>query len=47
MTKVNLPAVLEDTTEVLNSLTGALGVPRSVLASDEKIESAWGILPRV
>ena len=47
MTKVNLPAVLDDTAKVLETLTTALGVPRSVLASDDEIESAWAVLPRV
>jgi hypothetical protein len=47
MSKVYLPAVVNDTTKVLDTLTTALGVPRSVLASDEEIESAWGSLPSV
>jgi hypothetical protein len=42
-----LPAVLDDTTEVIDTLTSALGVPRDVLASDDEIESAWSSLPRV
>lgn len=47
MTKVNLPAVLGNTSSVLQVLTEALGVPRNILATDDEIESAWSTLPRV
>lgn len=45
MTDVKLPAILANTSSVLIALTDALGVPRSVLASDDSIETAWNILP--
>lgn len=47
MNDVNLPAVLDQTTPALTALTDALGVPRSVLASDQEIETAWNNLPSV
>jgi len=46
MSKVDLPAVLPSTSPVLDQLTKAFGVPRSVLASDEEIQHAWAELPR-
>ncbi len=46
MNEINLPAVIEDTTPVLQALTDALGVSRDVLASDDEIQAAWGNLPR-
>jgi hypothetical protein len=41
-----LPAVTTTVLPALSALTNALGVPRSVLASDEQIEYAWRDLPR-
>jgi hypothetical protein len=45
MTDVKLPAILANTSPVLIALTDALGVSRTVLASDESIETAWSMLP--
>lgn len=42
-----LPGVSEITAPFLDELTRSLGVPRSVLASDEQIEFLWEQLPRV
>lgn len=47
MNKVHLPAVVTTISPVLQKLTGALGVPRDVLASDEEIRHVWKSLPRV
>lgn len=47
MSKVELPAVIEQTTPALLSITEALGVPRTLLASDDEIENAWESLPRL
>ncbi len=44
---IKLPAVWKDTTPALNALTDALGVPRTILASDEEIQAAWKSLPSV
>lgn len=41
-----LPALLATVLPALDSLTTALGIPRTVLASDEEIEYAWRDLPR-
>lgn len=41
-----LPALLTTVLPALDSLTTALGIPRTVLASDEEIEYAWRDLPR-
>ncbi|WP_455928117.1 hypothetical protein [Pseudomonas capeferrum] len=41
-----LPALLTTVLPALESLTTALGIPRTVLASDEEIEYAWKDLPR-
>lgn len=38
MPKIVLPAIVD--------LVNALGIPRTVLASDEEIEFAWSNLPR-
>ena len=46
MNDINLPAVIGNTSPVLDALTQALGVPRDVVASDEEIQAAWGNLPR-
>lgn len=45
--EINLPAILPNISPSLRSLTEALGVPRSVLASDEEIEETWQRLPRL
>jgi hypothetical protein len=45
VTEVKLPAILTSTRPALLALTEALGVPRSVLASDDSIETAWNTLP--
>lgn len=47
MAKINLPAILDDTSNSLEQITTALGVPRDILASDDEIENAWINLPRV
>ncbi len=47
LTPVNLPAALERTGPTLNDITLALGVPRSVLASDPQIGQVWSQLPRL
>ena len=47
MSDLKLPAVIEDTTPALNALTKALGVPRTVIATDEEISYAWENLPRI
>jgi hypothetical protein len=41
-----LPSLPTTILPALNSLTAALGIPRTVLASDEEIEYAWRDLPR-
>jgi len=41
-----LPALPATVLPALTSLTTALGIPRTVLASDEEIEYAWRDLPR-
>lgn len=41
-----LPAIAETMLPALASLTSALGIPRTVLASDEEIQYAWRDLPR-
>ena len=43
---VNLPALPEQTSSEISSITSALGIPRDVLASDEEIAYAWRDLPR-
>jgi hypothetical protein len=47
MTQLNLPAVVNITGPMLTALTEALGVERSILASDEQIEHVWSNLPRL
>lgn len=47
MTDINLPAVTGSTLPVLDQLTQALGVPRTILASSGEIETAWTNLPGV
>lgn len=44
---IALPVVIKETCSVLGQLTKALGVPRSVLASDDEIEHVWADLPRL
>ena len=41
-----LPAMPSTVLPAINALTSALGIPRSVLASDDEIEYAWRDLPR-
>jgi hypothetical protein len=41
-----LPALLTTVLPVLSDLTTSLGIPRTVLASDEEISYAWRDLPR-
>lgn len=43
---VNLPALPNTVLPAIDELTTALGIPRSVLASQEEIEYAWKDLPR-
>lgn len=45
MTQVNLPAIVDTSSTALERITQALGVPRTVLASDEEIARAWERLP--
>lgn len=45
--KVQLPAVVPEMSDLLEDLTSAIGVPREVLASDDEIENAWQNLPSV
>jgi hypothetical protein len=47
VSQVSLPVVLKETCSVVGQLTQALGVPRTVLASDEEIEHVWSDLPRL
>jgi len=44
---VTLPAVSEVTGDMLTQITGALGVPRDVVAQDDQIGHAWSQLPRL
>lgn len=44
---VKLPKVSGITGDMLNQLTAALGVDRSVVALDDQIEEAWNRLPRL
>ena len=44
---VALPAVSEVTGDMLTQITGALGVPRDVVAQDDQIGHAWSQLPRL
>ncbi|MFK7684062.1 hypothetical protein ACI7MJ_10315, partial [Aeromonas caviae] len=41
-----LPALPETVLPAITALTNSLGIPRTVLASDEEIEYAWRDLPR-
>jgi len=41
-----LPSLPTTILPAIASLTAALGIPRTVLASDEEIEYAWHDLPR-
>jgi len=43
---ITLPEITNDSISNINTLTHALGIPRSFLASDESIEYAWMNLPR-
>lgn len=42
-----LPAVTDNTDDLLNRITSSLGVPRTVLPSKHQIDHAWGNLPRL
>ena len=44
---VTLPTVSEVTGDMLTQITGALGVPRDVVARDDQIGHAWSQLPRL
>ena len=44
---VTLPAVSKVTGDMLTQITGALGVPRDVVAQDDQIGHAWSQLPRL
>jgi hypothetical protein len=44
---VALPVVIKETCSVVGQLTKALGVPRTVLASDDEIEHVWADPPRL
>ena len=44
---VRLPQLSTLTGSLLGQLTDALGVPRSIVASDEEITEAWNRLPRL
>jgi len=44
---VALPDVTSITSEMLTAITSALGVDRSILASDDQIGQAWSSLPRL
>lgn len=46
MSDVQLPAVIGDTSMVLEQLTDALSVPRDILANDDEIQLVWQSLPR-
>jgi len=45
--KVQLPAVIPASTNSLDQLTAAMGVPRQILPDDEMIGRAWAQLPRL
>lgn len=45
-TTPNLPAIPTSILPAITALTNALGIPRTVLASDEEIEHAWKDIPR-
>jgi hypothetical protein len=46
-TTVALPVVIDEATGILDKLTAALGVPRTVLAGADEISHAWTELPRL
>jgi hypothetical protein len=47
VTEVQLPAVAAFSAPMLTALTSALGIDRSVLASDSQIQNAWQNLPQL
>jgi hypothetical protein len=47
VTEVQLPAVAAFSAPMLTALTNALGIDRSVLASDSQIQNAWQNLPQL
>lgn len=47
MSQVKLPAIINNTNDVLDQLTTMLGVPRDLVASSGEIQSAWNNLPEI
>lgn len=47
MSEVKLPAIINNTNDVLDQLTTMLGVPRDLVASASEIQSAWNNLPEI
>lgn len=45
--QVSLPAIQNFSAPMLDALTKALGIDRSVLASDQQIANAWSNLPQL
>jgi hypothetical protein len=45
--EVTLPQINTISSQMLNTLTEALGAPRDVLATDDQIAHAWDNLPKV
>lgn len=45
--KLQLPAIAEDTSNILDEVTGALGVERSLLPDQESVDHVWNQLPRL
>ena len=45
--KVALPAVIDESESLLIQITGALGLPRDVLPSQDQIAEAWERIPRI
>ncbi len=47
VSEIDLPAIAESSSTALDRITTALGVPRTVLASQDEIARAWSQLPRL
>jgi len=47
MSDITLPAIIDNSMPALTQLTAALGVPRTILASDDEIRRTWEQLPRL